>query len=214
MTRILYRQSTATLAPYPRDDDGPVVGLDPDYLELDLIQEQQPNYDPTTHRLDTTEVIDLPEFTVTRGWQLIELPPPPPPAPDYIGFYNSLLTSSVYQSILQQSMTSDSPAISTLIAVFISAISEAMVGRANVAAMQKVIWLLLGSVSFTNADAEELNTLNQETPGINLTTFKTYAAGRKMSKSKRSKPKRKQSKRSKPKRKQSKRSKRKSLRGG
>jgi hypothetical protein len=92
MTRILYSQSTATLAPYPRDDGGPVAGLDPDYLELDLIQAPQPSYDNTTQRLDPTEVIDLEALTVTRGWQLTELPPPAP-IPDWATFRGSLLIS-------------------------------------------------------------------------------------------------------------------------
>jgi hypothetical protein len=68
--------------------------------------------------------------------------------------------------------------------------------------------------------AEELNTLNQETPGINLTTFKTYTAGKKMSKSKRSKSKLKKKRNNTKRSKKSKlnkstsKSKRKSLRGG
>lgn len=159
MARLLYNQSTATLHPYPRQDDEPVVGLDPDYLELDLTQAEQPDYDPTTHRLDPTETIDLDARTVTRGWELIELPPPPPPEPDYVGFYQALLISQAYASVLQQSMASDSPALATLIAVFVSAIGEAMAGRANPQALQQAVWLLLGNVTATEADVIELQTL-------------------------------------------------------
>ena len=92
MTRILYSQSTATLHPYPRQDDEPVVGLDPDYLEMVLTQADQPAYDPATQRLDPTEAIDLAARTVTRGWQLIDLPPPAP-TPDWATFRGSLLIS-------------------------------------------------------------------------------------------------------------------------
>lgn len=35
--RILYDTTTASLVRYPRDDDGPVIGLDPRYLDLALL---------------------------------------------------------------------------------------------------------------------------------------------------------------------------------
>ena len=157
--KLLYRQSTATLHAYPRQDDEPVIGLDPDYLEMALTQAEQPDYDPSTHRLEPTETIDLTARTVTRGWQLVGLPSPPPPSPDYQAFYDALLSSAAYASVLQQSMTSDSPALATLIAVFVSAIGEAMAGRANPQALQQAVWLLLGNVTATEADLAELQGL-------------------------------------------------------
>ncbi len=157
--KLLYDLTSDTLAPYPRDDDGPVVGLDPRYLELTLIQAEQPDYDPAMHHLEPTEAINLTARTVTRGWQLAGLPPPPPPSPDYQGFYTALLSSAAYASVLQQSMTSDSPALATLIAIFVSAIGEAMAGRVNQAALQQAVWLLLGNVTATEADLVELQTL-------------------------------------------------------
>jgi hypothetical protein len=165
MTRILYDLTSDLLVPYPRDDDGPVVGLDPRYVELDVIQETQPTYDPATQRLEPDELIDLDALTVTRGWQLVELPPPPPPtppSPDYVGFYNSLLTSTAYQSVLQQAMTSTSPALATTIAVFASAIGEAMAGRVNQPALQSAVWLLLGTATVSDADEVELQGLLEQ----------------------------------------------------
>jgi hypothetical protein len=156
MPRILYDTTSDLLIPYPRDDDGPVVGLDPRYLELTVIQENQPSYDATMQRLEPDELIDLDALTVTRGWQLVELPAPPPPSPDYMGFYNSLLTSTAYQSVLQQAMTSTSPALATTIAVFASAIGEAMAGRVNQPALQSAVWLLLGTATVSDADEVEL----------------------------------------------------------
>jgi hypothetical protein len=86
--RLLYDQQTAALRPYPRPDDEPVVGLDPRYISMALIQEPQPAYDPATERLEPTEAIDLDALTVTRGWAIIpiEPPAPPEPAPDWLGF--------------------------------------------------------------------------------------------------------------------------------
>ena len=162
MARLLYDLTSDLLLPYPRDDNGPVVGLDPRYLELTLIQEAQPTYDTSTQRLEPDEVIDLDALTVTRGWELIELPPPPPPSPDYVGFYNSLLTSTAYQSVLQQAMTSSSPALATTIAVFASAIGEAMAGRGNQPALQSAVWLLLGTATVSDADEAELQELLEQ----------------------------------------------------
>lgn len=88
MTRLLYDTETATLRPYPRPDDEPVVGLDPRYLVMQLIQEPQPAYDPQAERLEPTEAIDLDALTVTRGWIIVPLDPPAPPEPaaDWLGF--------------------------------------------------------------------------------------------------------------------------------
>ncbi len=162
MARLLYDLTSDLLLPYPRDDDESVVGLDPRYLELTVIQEAQPTYDATTHQLAPTEVIDLDALTVTRGWELIGLPPPPPPSPDYVGFYSSLLSSPAYQSVLAQSMTSTTPAIATTIAVFASAIGEAMAGRVNPQALQGAVWLLLSTVTATPADVAELQGLLEQ----------------------------------------------------
>jgi hypothetical protein len=100
MTRILYHQPTTTLVPYPRDDDGPVIDLDPAYLELALIQEAQPDYDPNTQQLTPTEVIDLTDLVVTRGWNVVPLPPPPPPAPDWESFGSAMLASPGINALL------------------------------------------------------------------------------------------------------------------
>lgn len=85
MTLFLYDTQTETLLPYPRADDAPVVGLDPRYAILRLLQDEQPAYDPQTQRLDSTQVIDLEAGEVRRGWVVVTLPPPVP-VPDWLGF--------------------------------------------------------------------------------------------------------------------------------
>jgi hypothetical protein len=75
--KILYDTATAKLAPYPRSDDEPVVGLDPRYLVLDLIPQENPSHDPATHYLRRTEAIDLDALQVTRGWELVAHEPMP-----------------------------------------------------------------------------------------------------------------------------------------
>ena len=64
--KLLYDTTTAKLTPYPRSDDEPVVGLDPCYLVLGLIQQEKPDHDPATHYLRRTEAIDLNASQVTR----------------------------------------------------------------------------------------------------------------------------------------------------
>jgi hypothetical protein len=98
MTRLLYNQQTGALTAYPRPNDEPVQGLDRDtYRVVELVQQPAPDYDASTHRLQQTEAYDwLPDGpdatgldgTLTRGWEVVPLPPPPPPEPaqDWLGF--------------------------------------------------------------------------------------------------------------------------------
>jgi hypothetical protein len=74
--KILFHIPTETLTSYPRADDEPVVGLDPEYDIFDLVQELQPIFDPATQYLTPTETIDVPTKTVTRGWQIHDIPIP------------------------------------------------------------------------------------------------------------------------------------------
>ena len=72
--KLLYNTQTNAVLPWPRIDDEPVVGLDSHLLEMTVVQEDQPAFDPATQRLDKTEVIDTEARTVTRGWSVVEAP--------------------------------------------------------------------------------------------------------------------------------------------
>ena len=74
--KLLYDTQTQKLLPWPRIDDEPVVGLAAHLLEMTVVQEDRPAYDPATQRLEKTEVIDTGNRTVTRGWNVVEVPPP------------------------------------------------------------------------------------------------------------------------------------------
>ncbi len=74
--KILCHIPTQTLLPYPRADEEPVVGLDPEYEIFDLVQEPQPTFDSATQYTTPTETIDVPSKTVTRGWQIHDIPVP------------------------------------------------------------------------------------------------------------------------------------------
>jgi hypothetical protein len=72
--KLIYDTQTQKLLPWPRIDDEPVVGLAAHLLEMDVMQEDKPEYDLATQRLEKTEVIDAEAQTVTRGWSVVEVP--------------------------------------------------------------------------------------------------------------------------------------------
>jgi hypothetical protein len=72
--KALYNTQTQKLLPWPRIDEEPVVGLAAHLLEMDVVQEDKPEYDPATQRLEKTEVIEADARTVTRGWNVVEVP--------------------------------------------------------------------------------------------------------------------------------------------
>ena len=84
-------------------------------------------------------------------------PPPLPPSPDYLAFWDALITSSVYESIRTQSMAS--LAMNTLATEFIALITDAKIGRPNQVAIQNSINAILGTGTFTQEDLEEFETL-------------------------------------------------------
>jgi hypothetical protein len=80
-------------------------------------------------------------------------PPPPPLGPDYLAFWDALITSSVYASIRTQSMSS--LPMNTLATEFIALIGDAKAGRPNVAAIQASISAILTTGTFTEDNIEE-----------------------------------------------------------
>jgi hypothetical protein len=76
--------------------------------------------------------------------------------PDYVGFYSALLGSNIYGSVIGQPKTADS---AFAMAVFVSAIQDAMASRENRPAMQRAIWLLLSQIPLDVAHAAELTGL-------------------------------------------------------
>lgn len=71
--KLLYHTPTGTLKPYPRQDDLPVIGLDPEYQVFALVQEGRPSHDSSTHYLQFRETVDVPGRKVTRGWDIVEI---------------------------------------------------------------------------------------------------------------------------------------------
>ena len=87
--------------------------------------------------------------------QTLEIPGDAP-VPDYQGFYSGLLDSMTYRSVVLMPATAE---LARALAIFVSAMQDAMAGRVNPGAMQGAIWLLLSQVALTEAHAAELAAL-------------------------------------------------------
>jgi len=155
MNLALWDTINQQILSYPRADDQPVVGLDPRYLVLRIVKEVRPD-DVEGFTVRQRRTVDLDALEWRHGWELIELPAPAPPTPDYVGFYAALLDSATYQSVIQMPATAE---LARALAVFVSAIQDAMAGRVKPGAMQGAIWLLLGQVSLTDDHIAELTAL-------------------------------------------------------
>jgi hypothetical protein len=145
----LWDSVTEQVLSYPRNDDEPVVALDPRYKVLRIVREPKPDA-PEGFTVWQRLTVDLDALEWRHGWELIE---PAPPMPDYRGFYAALLDSVTYQVAIQMPATAE---LARALAVFVSAIQDAMAGRVNRGAMQAAIWLLLGQMSLTDECVAEL----------------------------------------------------------
>jgi hypothetical protein len=115
--KLLYDTQTRTLLPWPRIDDEPVVGLDAHLLEMAVVQEDQPAYDPATQRLEKTEVIDAEARTVTRGWSVVEVEPPTFTAAEWVdaqGFAGNRSTTMLYLKLKLDAARETSPKLAAV----------------------------------------------------------------------------------------------------
>ena len=157
MERLYWDNTNKRVLPYPRWDGGPVEGPIPeDHFVLEVIRELRPEYDPIEEYLVPTTALDLDALTYTYGWLVETLPPP---GPDYQGFYSALLISACYQAVLAEVLSTTSPAPAGALAVFVSAMQDCLSGRANPAAMQGAIWLLLGQLNLDTVHVIELQAM-------------------------------------------------------
>jgi hypothetical protein len=75
--KTLYDTIENHVKDYPRADDEAVVGLDPRYLILDVIETPPPELAENETAVRVADVIDLDALTLTRAWRINTLPPPP-----------------------------------------------------------------------------------------------------------------------------------------
>ena len=110
MKKLIYDTTNEKLLPWPRIDNEPVVDLDSTLLEMELIEEEEPDYDLETEQLEATEVIDVEERTVVRGWEVIPIPAPTKvPRYQFLGQLGKEIiegdNSSLQQLLLDQGTT-------------------------------------------------------------------------------------------------------------
>jgi hypothetical protein len=156
--KLLYNTQTQKLLPWPRIDDEPVVGLAAHLLEMDVVQEDQPAYDPATQRLEKTEVIDAEAQTVTRGWSVAEVPVATYTAPEWVdaqGFSGNRTTTMLYLKLKLDAASRFSPALTA-----VQAWLDGMIVAGVTAPDEKRGDWPVSPYSFEEASAEALSALN------------------------------------------------------
>jgi hypothetical protein len=151
---ILANQETGEERPNPRNDGGPVVGIQhPPWVLLRVIREPIP--DVTENQVaKPIKIKDFTAATLTHSWEIEQLPPP---GPDYQGFYDALIASQVYTTVVTSpGKTGDQAAAMT---VFLGAIQETKNNKENRTALQMAIWILLSQINLSQDGYNELQRL-------------------------------------------------------
>jgi hypothetical protein len=91
---------------------------------------------------------------LAEGNEALPAPSPPAPGPDYQAFWESLMASSLYAAIRQQSMVS--LPMNTLGTEFIALLGDAKAGRPYEAAIQASMNAILSTGTFTSEQLVEL----------------------------------------------------------
>jgi hypothetical protein len=157
--KLIYNTETQTLLPWPRIDDEPVVGLDAHLLEMDVVQEDQPAYDPATQRLEKTEVIDAEAQTVVRGWSVVEVPAATYTATDWVDaqqFSGNRTTTMLYLKLQLDAAQAASPKLTA-----VQAWLDGMIVAGVTAPDERRNDWPATPYTFEEASAEALTILNQ-----------------------------------------------------
>jgi hypothetical protein len=115
--KAIYNTQNSAILPWPRIDEEPVVGLASHLLEMDVVQEEKPEYDSATQRLEKTEVIDAEAQTVTRGWSVAEVPAATYTAPDWVDaqqFSGNRTTTMLYLKLQLDAAGKTSPKLAAV----------------------------------------------------------------------------------------------------
>jgi len=114
--KLLYDTQTQKLIKWPRIDDEPVVGLAPHLIEMNVVQQEQPTYDPVTQMLERTEIIDINNRVVTQGWNVVEVPAPTYTAAEWVnmGFQDQRPTTMLYLKLQLDAAGKTSPKLAAV----------------------------------------------------------------------------------------------------
>ena len=138
---------------YPRNDNEPVVNLNPRYLVLKIVEEEKPD-DVEGFIVRKKLTVDLDAGEWRHGWELVELEQTPVPTkPNYLGFYLAFLESGIYRDLIQVPAT---PELVRGLTVFLLTIQNALNYRVNLQEIQNAISLLIKQPEVTNEHLVEL----------------------------------------------------------
>ena len=98
-----------------------------------------PPHDPETQDLQPVEPYLLDGVVYNR--EAVAKPEPPAPAPNYLTFWDAVLTSQTYATLLGHAMTS--LPTNTALTAFIAAFQDAKEGRPSPGAIQACIFLVM-----------------------------------------------------------------------
>jgi len=157
--KALYNTQTNAILPWPRIDDEPVVGLAAHLLEMDVVQDHKPEYDPATQRVEKTEAIEADARTVVRGWNVVEAPAPTFTATEWVdaqGFSGNRTTTMLYLKLKLDAASRFSPALTA-----VQAWLDGMIVAGVTAPDEKRSDWPASPYSFEEASAEALSQLNQ-----------------------------------------------------
>jgi hypothetical protein len=121
--KILYSQLTQTTKPYPRTDEEPIVGLDPDYLVLTQVQTSPPSYDPETQNIASQYVVDLSAGEYRQEWTVSDLPL----QPQWDAFNVYMLSDSTFKGY-RDTVRSTDPELNTALINAYGRIAESGIG--------------------------------------------------------------------------------------
>jgi hypothetical protein len=155
--KLLYNTETNAILPWPRIDDEPVVGLDAHLLEMTVVQEDQPAYDPATQRLEKTEVIDAEARTVARGWSVVQVPVATFTATEWVdqqGFSGNRTTTMLYLKLKLDGASKSSPKLTA-----VQAWLDGMIVAGVTAPDDRRSDYPVAPYTFEEASAEALSTL-------------------------------------------------------
>jgi hypothetical protein len=157
--KLLYNTETQTLIPWPRIDEEPVVGLAAHLLEMIVVQEEKPEYDTATQRLEKTETIDAEARTVTRGWEIVEIPAPTFTPADWVdqqGYAGNRSTTMLYLKLQLDAAGKSSPKLAA-----VQAWLDALIVAGVTAPEERRSDWPASPYAFEEASGEALTVLNQ-----------------------------------------------------
>lgn len=160
----LWNQITGEIRDYPRADSEPVVGLEePPWSVISSINLPAPSYNQDTEILIPTRIVDPNIKKLVFGWKV------EPKPPDYQRFYDGILVSTVYQSVM--TLEGKSGDFSAALSVFSNILAENKNVKENRDALQLAIWQLMAKLNLDPSGMGELQQLLNESNMASIYTL-------------------------------------------